>query len=193
MTPVSPARERIIQRYQRRNRRLRAALVVVVLLGLTAQVPLPGQERVRADTQKPETKSIFSRFSEPSQPARITRLPGDIASARMTNAVIAKTGSPDNPRVMAASQMAAYGWDLRQYECLNKLWIRESGWNHLAVNRSSGAYGIPQSLPATKMAAAGPDWRTNPSTQIAWGLSYIKARYGTPCSAWAHSEWRGWY
>lgn len=193
MQPISPAQQRIQQRYHRRDRRLRAALAAVVICGLVSQVPLPGQEKVRAETPGGARHPFaYQASSRPQQP-KITRLPGDIASARLTNAVIAETGSPDNSRVIAASQMSAYGWDRRQYNCLNKLWFRESGWNHLAVNRSSGAYGIPQSLPATKMAAAGPDWRTNPSTQIAWGLGYIKARYGTPCSAWSHSERRGWY
>ncbi|QIN94571.1 transglycosylase [Streptomyces phage Muntaha] len=80
-----------------------------------------------------------------------------------------------------------------QFGCLNSLWIRESNWNHLAQNPSSGAYGIPQSLPGSKMASVGSDWRTNPYTQVRWGVSYIKSRYGTPCNAWAHSQQVGWY
>jgi hypothetical protein len=80
-----------------------------------------------------------------------------------------------------------------QYGCLDRLWTRESGWNYLATNPSSGAYGIPQSLPASKMASAGADWRTNSDTQIRWGLGYISGRYGTPCAAWAHSQAVGWY
>jgi len=88
---------------------------------------------------------------------------------------------------------AAYGWTGAQWTCLDRLWTRESRWNYRAENRSSGAYGIPQSLPAKKMATAGKDWRTNPITQIRWGLRYIKGRYGTACSAWNHSESDGWY
>ncbi|BCJ46821.1 hypothetical protein GCM10010168_36570 [Actinoplanes ianthinogenes] len=80
------------------------------------------------------------------------------------------------------------GFGLDQFACLNKLWAKESGWNYRAENRSSGAYGIPQSLPGSKMAAFGADWKTNPATQIKWGLDYIKKRYDTPCGAWAHSE-----
>lgn len=80
-----------------------------------------------------------------------------------------------------------------QFQCLDLLWIRESNWNHLAQNPSSGAYGIPQSLPGSKMASAGSDWQTNPYTQVRWGVSYIKSRYGTPCNAWAHSQKMGWY
>ena len=74
-----------------------------------------------------------------------------------------------------------------------RLWNRESGWRADAYNASSGAYGIPQSLPGSKMAAAGADWRTNAATQVDWGLSYISARYGSPCGAWAHSEAYNWY
>ena len=80
-----------------------------------------------------------------------------------------------------------------QFSCLNSLWQKESGWNYRATNPSSGAYGIPQALPGSKMASAGSDWRTNPRTQIRWGVSYIKSRYGTPCGAWNHSQQKGWY
>ncbi|WP_460545996.1 aggregation-promoting factor C-terminal-like domain-containing protein [Glycomyces halotolerans] len=85
------------------------------------------------------------------------------------------------------------GWGLDQFSCLESLWDRESNWNETAQNPSSGAYGIPQSLPGDKMASHGDDWRTNPATQIAWGLDYISGRYGTPCGAWSHSESNGWY
>jgi hypothetical protein len=85
------------------------------------------------------------------------------------------------------------GWGVDQYDCLEWLWDRESNWNAFAENPSSGAYGIPQSLPGDKMATAGADWQTNPVTQIVWGLGYIEARYGSPCGAWAHSEDVGWY
>jgi hypothetical protein len=80
-----------------------------------------------------------------------------------------------------------------QFSCLDKLFQRESGWNTYATNPSSGAYGIPQALPASKMASAGADWKTNPFTQVRWGLNYIANRYGSPCGAWAHSQSVGWY
>lgn len=83
--------------------------------------------------------------------------------------------------------------DAQQFECLTLLWNAESGWNHKASNRSSGAYGIPQALPGSKMASAGSDWRTNPQTQINWGLRYIESRYGTPCGAWSHFKRKHWY
>jgi hypothetical protein len=85
------------------------------------------------------------------------------------------------------------GWSGGQWSCLDSLWQRESNWDPTARNPSSGAFGIPQSLPGSKMATAGSDWETNPATQIAWGLGYIGDRYGTPCGAWAHSESHNWY
>ena len=93
----------------------------------------------------------------------------------------------------AREQLEAAGLGEGEFVCLVDLWNRESRWNYLSVNTSSGAYGIPQALPGTKMASAGADWETNPETQIRWGLGYISGRYGTPCGAWAHSEAKGWY
>lgn len=87
----------------------------------------------------------------------------------------------------------SYGWSEADYDSLVKLWNRESGWNPNAHNKSSGAHGIPQSLPANKMASEGADYYTNGYTQIRWGLKYIKQRYGTPSAAWAHSQQTGWY
>lgn len=89
--------------------------------------------------------------------------------------------------------LATYGWGDEEFLALEQLWTRESGWNHLAMNPTSCAHGIPQSLPGNKMAEAGPDWRTNPETQIRWGASYIKVRYGTPAKAWKEFQRKGWY
>ena len=100
-------------------------------------------------------------------------------------------GARATARSMAASQ---YGWGADQFSCLDRLWQKESGWSYSAVNSSSGATGIPQALPGSKMASAGNDWATNATTQISWGLGYIKASsYGTPCAAWSHSQSVGWY
>lgn len=101
--------------------------------------------------------------------------------------------SGEDPRGIAQGMVAARGWSDSEFQCLVSLWQRESNWNPYAENPSSGAYGIPQSLPGSKMASAGDDWRTNPVTQITWGLGYIANRYGSPCGAWAHSEAVGWY
>lgn len=88
---------------------------------------------------------------------------------------------------------AERGWSGNEFQCLYQLWQKESKWNHLANNRNSGAYGIPQSLPGSKMGSVAPDWQTNPETQIKWGLGYIARSYKTPCSAWAKSQSSGWY
>jgi hypothetical protein len=105
----------------------------------------------------------------------------------------AGTPEPGSAKEYAYTQVAARGWSESEYNCLVSLWNRESGWNHYANNASSGAYGIPQALPGSKMASAGADWATNYQTQINWGLGYISGRYGTPCGAWAHSEANNWY
>ncbi|MEV6816497.1 lytic transglycosylase domain-containing protein [Micromonospora sp. NPDC051296] len=96
-------------------------------------------------------------------------------------------------RKTGCALMIDAGFEIDQFPCLDKLWNKESGWNPKAHNRSSGAYGIPQALPGSKMASVGDDWQSNPVTQIKWGLGYIEGRYGTPCKAWTHSQNKGWY
>lgn len=93
----------------------------------------------------------------------------------------------------AATICRSYGWSETDIECLISLWNKESRWNPYACNPSSGAYGIPQALPGSKMASKGSDYKTNYQTQINWGLSYIKSRYGNPQNAWNHSQSKGWY
>ena len=106
-----------------------------------------------------------------------------------------RPGAPANPtaaQAIARDMLLQRGWGDDQFGCLVELWNHESGWNVYASN-PSGAYGIPQALPGSKMASAGPDWESNPATQISWGLGYITGRYGTPCGAWGHSQSTGWY
>ena len=98
-----------------------------------------------------------------------------------------------NQRVAQHYLQSKYGQCGAQFACLVKLWNKESGWRVSAHNRSSGAHGIPQALPGSKMAKFGKDWRTNPSVQIQWGLYYISKRYGSPCNALGHSQRTGWY
>ena len=114
----------------------------------------------------------------------------EAAAAAMAAYLATPAGAQETARTMAATQ---YGWGDDQFSCLVDLWNRESGWSVNALNASSGATGIPQALPGDKMAIAGDDWQTNPATQIAWGLGYISAGYGTPCAAWNHSESNNWY
>ena len=96
-------------------------------------------------------------------------------------------------RKIGCALMLDAGFDIDQFPCLDKLFKKESGWNQHASNAGSGAYGIPQALPGSKMSKFGSDWKTNPATQIKWGLDYIEGRYSTPCGAWSHSQSTGWY
>lgn len=120
--------------------------------------------------------------------------------ARTAQAVLAAAPVYSGDTSVGAAQAIArtmmaqrYGWGDDQFACLVSVWNRESGWRVAAYNASSGATGIPQALPGTKMATAGADWRTNPATQISWGLGYVASRYGTPCVAWQHLSSTGWY
>jgi hypothetical protein len=127
---------------------------------------------------------------------RKARVAKAVAAARAAHQAVSRSSTrtyAGDPRSIARSMMASrYGWDSGQFSCLNSLWNRESGWNAHAAN-PSGAYGIPQALPGSKMSTMGADWRDNPATQIAWGLSYVKSTYGSPCNAWSAFQSKGWY
>ena len=105
----------------------------------------------------------------------------------------AVSGTKADYQAYARQRCNDYGWSESDYYSLVALWNKESGWNPTSRNRSSGAYGIPQALPAGKMASAGSDYLTNYQTQINWGLGYIKGRYGNPSNAYNHLVSRGWY
>ncbi|MFF5084144.1 lytic transglycosylase domain-containing protein [Actinoplanes sp. NPDC000266] len=96
-------------------------------------------------------------------------------------------------RKIGCALMLEKGFGIDQFPCLNNLWTKESGWNYKAENKSSGAYGIPQSLPGSKMSSIADDWKTNPATQIKWGLGYVKGKYKTPCGAWQNFQENGNY
>ena len=96
-------------------------------------------------------------------------------------------------KVARSILMDEYGFTEKEYKCLNRLWTKESNWNYKSRNKKSGAHGIPQALPATKMNVVSTDWRTNPVTQIRWGLRYISIRYETPCKALAKHKRSNWY
>ena len=112
--------------------------------------------------------------------------------ARPTAASSAPTAS-GSPQSIARAMLGSFGWSASQFFCLEPLWAGESGWSVTASNPSTGAYGIPQAMPGSKMASAGPDWQASAATQIRWGLGYIKSTYGSPCVAWSHEEADGWY
>ncbi len=118
-----------------------------------------------------------------------------VDGANALKLIVKNAPTPDagSAKDFALKTVTAKGWEYTQYSCLVKLWERESNWRWSATNKSSGAYGIPQSLPASKMASAGSDWRTNPETQIRWGIGYIDGRYGSACAALAHSDEHNWY
>jgi hypothetical protein len=117
-----------------------------------------------------------------------------IAAADAAAEAARVANTPDGARAQASDLMAStYGWGADQFQCLDSLWAKESGWNVNAYNASSGATGIPQALPGSKMATIAADWQTSARTQIIWGLDYISRSYGSPCSAWSHSQSMNWY
>lgn len=110
--------------------------------------------------------------------------------------VVVKVTAKAPSRAAANSDAKKYALDVigqKQFNCLEPLWDRESHWNYRAHNKSSGAYGIPQAVPGSKMASAGDDWRTNPITQVIWGLKYVNGRYGSACGAWNFWKSHHWY
>jgi len=131
-------------------------------------------------------------FTELSSTATVLASSMSVVSSVSANVELART--PKGARAVAKVLMdEEYGWGDYQYECLNSLWTKESHWNYKSSNKRSGAHGIPQALPATKMDVVGTDWRTNPVTQISWGLLYIDSRYDTPCKAWSKFKRSNWY
>jgi hypothetical protein len=114
-------------------------------------------------------------------------------TAERTASGPATPAASGTPQSIAKSMLASFGWSSSQFSCLEPLWAHESGWNPAATNPSTGAYGIPQAEPGSKMASAGPDWKSDPATQIKWGLGYIKDTYGSPCGAESHEQADGWY
>ena len=138
----------------------------------------PTQKPTSAPTQKPTQKPTQQPTQQPSDPAAGSRLYRPTAAAA---------------QAYAAGAAAQYGWTGKDWQNLVSLWNRESGWRWNAENPWSGAYGIPQSLPPSKMAAFGANYRDDAAAQIDWGLSYIAGRYGSPTKAWEHSEKHGWY
>ncbi|OKL46330.1 hypothetical protein BSR28_07275 [Boudabousia liubingyangii] len=152
-----------------------------------------------ANVENPVDRVELNGTKEPPKPEEeILAAGGDTqgASGMKLDEPAAGGGSGTTPagaQAIARQMVAARGWGDGEFRCLVTLWNRESNWNYRSLNRSSGAYGIPQSLPGSKMASAGADWRTNPATQIRWGLGYISGRYGTPCAALSHSYAKHWY
>jgi hypothetical protein len=142
------------------------------------------------------------RAAAAARRAAATRHSG--AAVLLADARQQQSARSQSPKVRAGSELSGSPQEIAQqlldangqgsqFSCLEALWTRESGWNVHATNPTSGAYGIPQALPATKMASTGADWRTDVTTQVRWGVSYIDSAYGSPCAAWSHEEKAGWY
>lgn len=195
------------------------ALLTVALLsaGCAPLAPMTSEAPAGAPTRAPSEEPVATQTTEAPTPTRtkapVTRTGAAasvpravimqqlakraerIAESMATDSpeVLPTDVDPDSNRALGYRLMLQFGVAADQWQYLDALWQRESGWNHLAENASSGAYGIPQSLPGSKMADVAPDWRTNAETQITWGLAYIAARYGSPQGAWQHSQRVGWY
>jgi hypothetical protein len=191
------------------------ATKVVAALAALAATAVTGCDSLGAEPSEPAAGASATESSagpvRPDRPSRRTGARADVpddvileqlraAAERiaqrlptMTPAPTPADVDPGTNRALGYRYLVHFGFGSDQWPYLDALWTRESGWDHLAENPRSGAYGIPQSLPGTKMAVVGDDWYTNPDTQIRWGLAYIAARYGTPQRAWEHSERVGWY
>ncbi len=141
-----------------------------------AQLPTAGRQAGELDAVSATAASLASTLATDA----------DIAARR-------KSRRAPTPRQIAVRLLHHFHWGRRQFRYLDPLWARESSWNVHAFNAYSGAYGIPQAVPGSKMASAGRHWRTSASTQIRWGMRYIKDQYGSPAAAWRHELATGWY
>lgn len=153
------------------------------------------EKRIAEEKAKAEAEQKAKEEAEAKKKAEELRIAqSKQVTSRGGTSVRTATGTKAEYQAYAKNLcINTYGWTENDFNCLVKLWERESNWNPNAHNKSSGAHGICQALPASKMASEGSDYMTNYKTQIRWGLKYIKNRYGTPANAWAHSQQKGWY
>jgi len=180
-----------------------AATGLAVSTGVFSQ-PLPVDGAAAALSTSTPAKSLSQeeladREKQASRSTDDRRPVADRTKARaLSNAsgkAVTKTEdlSSADPRDLAKALMPQFGMSASEFGCLDNIWSQESGWNVHAANPSSSAYGIPQALPGSKMASAGPNWQDNAETQIRWGLGYIRDRYGSACAAWSYKQGAGWY
>jgi hypothetical protein len=211
-----------IARHRRRSRYRHPLLIAVVVAGLLGTAGLaiahfasrPGPtaavrtvdltdraaQRVSRDLARSAASSAPASPSASAPPSPVA--PAAAPSPSPTRpapkpstkpAVPVGCGQYSGNQLIACQLLPSFGFTTGEMSALVPMWSRESGWSTSAQNPSSGAYGIPQALPGDKMATVAADWRTNPATQIKWGLGYIKDRYGTPSAAWAFWQKNGWY
>ncbi len=149
------------------------------------------QERRAAEKAAAEKAAAEKAAAEKAAKEKAAKEKADAEAAAKKAGYDPNTKAPKE----IARQMAlnTYGWGADQFTCYDNIIMRESMWDPFADNPTSSAYGIPQALPGSRMASEGADWKTNPATQIKWGLKYVKERYGTPCQAWSFKKAKGWY
>jgi hypothetical protein len=166
------------------------------LLQIRADIAVAHMRQVAAEARIAARRAAAQRAAARqavANAAAARAAPAQTAPAQATASSSGSVQPSGSPQQIALAMLGSFGWPSSQFGCLVSLWGRESGWDTYASNPSSGAYGIPQALPGSKMASAGADWATNPATQIRWGLGYIQQLYGSPCAAWEHSQAVGWY
>ncbi len=171
-----------------------AALVVAGIPG-SRSIALLEQDRQRMILMDAATKTL-SLVGSPKLATRPSAAPAPAPAGLSPGTPVTVTApvpSPGTAKSIAYNMLSSFGWTpSTTFGCLDNIWSRESGWSVTAQN-ASGAYGIPQALPGSKMASAGPNWQTNATTQVKWGLGYIQGRYGDPCGAWSFWLAHGWY
>ena len=155
-------------------------------LGRTAPSPLSAKDVAERRSEVTSRSADRRAAADPAKEAALGTTDGPAMTRHESLA-------DDDPRDIARALLPQFGFSSDQFSCLDSLWVGESGWRVDADNPSSSAYGIPQALPGSKMASAGPDWETNAATQIKWGLGYIQERYGSPCGALSFKSGHGWY
>jgi hypothetical protein len=210
-TPSKPIKSRKAVRFHRAVTGPAVAIVAVVggtvgawsasTAAQPAAVARPaGPVRPMPAVQADPGLSPPSSSPESSSHRQQAELDAFFATAEPASNQLAATQGPSGrekpartARQIAVRLLHRFHWSKRQFRYLEPLWARESSWNVHAENQYSGAYGIPQAVPGSKMATAGRHWRSSARTQILWGLRYIKARYGSPAAAWAHELATGWY
>jgi len=157
-----------------------------------------GYKQIQTPGQNGSETVTYEILIQDGQEVSRTKIAGivtvqPVQQVEIVGAKLPPATSPAENRILGRQMMLSFGFGDDQWVCLESLWTKESNWRTTAGNPTSGAYGIPQSLPASKMATYGADYMSNPVTQITWGLNYIKGRYQTPCGAWNHFLAKNWY
>lgn len=175
------------------EKKLTVALFVMTAVLITAIWAVEWRDRGTSVVPVSPIKASAKAPVKAKPPAKVstkTKKQKRASRSRAYGFTAPQTGSN---RTIGKKMAAAHGWTGVQWDCLNNLWQKESGWSTRSSNISGTAWGIAQALPGSKMRSAGSDWRTNPATQIKWGIGYIDNRYGSACKAWAHWQSHNWY